>query len=193
MKKGECVKGDFFKVRNDVQTKQSFQKKEIHKKGPKKGTNREQHSRTRTKKIEKKHKNKTKKEKSKKRRTDMQKQISMKKCPTEREMNEQVFFDSEKCGRKKNQKMSSPNCWMKTKIFRKHHNRQAKNAKAGETIFQDTEKQDKTRKINRKINVKHVQHTKETDKILFFFVTQQKKKVQQKFTKIQKIVKKGYR
>ena len=31
----------------------------------------------------------------------MQKQINTKKCPTEREMNEQVFFDSEKCGRKR--------------------------------------------------------------------------------------------
>ena len=66
---------------------------------------------------------------------------------------------------KENGEMSSPICWMKTKKFRIHHNRQAKNAKAGETIFQDTEKQDKTRKIN----VKHVQQTKVTDKILFFF------------------------
>ena len=31
----------------------------------------------------------------------MQKQINTKKCPTEREMNEQVIFDSEKCGRKR--------------------------------------------------------------------------------------------
>ena len=33
--------------------------------------------------------------------TDMQKQINMKKCPTEREMNEQVLFDLEKCVSKK--------------------------------------------------------------------------------------------
>ena len=54
-----------------------------------------------------------------------------------------------------------------------------------ENIFQDTEKK-------RKINVKHVQQIKETDKIVFF-VTKQKKKVEQKFTKIQKIVKKAKR
>ena len=40
-----------------------------------------------------------------------------------------------------------------------------------ETIFQDTEKQDKSRK-----NVKHVQQTKEAHKIVFV-VTKQKKKV----------------
>ena len=37
--------------------------------------------------------------------------------------------------------------------------------KLEKTFFQDTEKQDKTRKIN----VKHVQQTKETDKIAFFW------------------------
>ena len=44
---------------------------------------------------------------------------------------------------------------------------------------------------NKKKNVKHVQQIKETDKIVFL-VTRQKKKAYQKFTKIQKIVKKGY-
>ena len=59
--------------------------------------------------------------------------------------------------------MSSPICWMKN-IFQIHHNKQAKNAKTGETIFQDTENNTKTRKIN----VKHVQQTKGPDKIVFF-------------------------
>ena len=35
----------------------------------------------------------------------------------------------------------------KQDFFQIHHNRQAKNAKTGETIFQDTEKRDKTRKM----------------------------------------------
>ena len=59
--------------------------------------------------------------------------------------------------------MSSPICLIKNNIFQIHHNRKVKNAKTGETIFQDTEKQDKTRKIH----LKHVQQIKETDKIVF--------------------------
>ena len=41
--------------------------------------------------------------------------------------------------KRKKLKIVFPNCWMKT-FFRIHHNRQAKNAKTGETIFQETEK-----------------------------------------------------
>ena len=155
----------------DVQTKQSFHKKKRDTEKANFIQEREQ-----KKKNVLKHENKTKKGKIEKIKNDIHtKQINMKKCPTARKMNKQVFFDSEKCGRKrKNLKMSSPICWMETKNFRIHHNKQAKNAKAGETIFQDTEKQGKTRKVN----VKHVQQTKETDKIFFFFLgTQQKKKV----------------
>ena len=68
-----------------------------------KGANREQHSRTRTKKknVEQKHENKTKKRKSKKEGQTCKKQINMKRCPTKREMNKQVFFDLEKCVSKK--------------------------------------------------------------------------------------------
>ena len=45
----------------------------------------------------------------------------------------------EKWQKEKKQKMSSPICWRKNNIFQIHHNRQAKNTKTGETIFQDTE------------------------------------------------------
>ena len=96
MKKGEYVKGEK-RENNDVQTKQSFlKKKEIQKKG----INREQHSRTRTNKIfflKKNPRIKQTRKNQKKKKTDLQKQISLRKCPTKREMNEQVFFDLEKC------------------------------------------------------------------------------------------------
>ena len=50
-------------------------------------------------------------------------------------------------------------------------------------------------KTNKKINVKHVQEKKNRQQGFFFGERRKnrRKKVQQKFTKIQKIVKKGYR
>ena len=110
-----------------------------------------------------------------------------------------------KNGRKKKLKMFSLTCW---KIF-KDTSKQESGKWETDFFFQKKKKEKENKKgelrqktrnhfsrhrktrQNRNINVKHVQQKRETDKIVFWNRRKKKRKFLQKFTKIQKIVKKG--